>query len=72
MAACDKPIGWHTPWQNQPGSSAGLLEKTPGSFAFVGNGETSAPLHNPSYDFNDNVLRQGAEYFVAVARRRLR
>ena len=51
---------------------ARLLEKVPGNFAFIGNGETSAPLHNPSYDFNDNVLRQGAEYFVAVARQRLR
>src|SRR5262249_42253956 len=32
---------------------ARFLEHVPGCFAFVGNGEGSAPLHNPTYDFND-------------------
>jgi metal-dependent amidase/aminoacylase/carboxypeptidase family protein len=38
---------------------AQFLEHVPGCFVFVGNGEHSAPLHNPSYDFNDAGLLYG-------------
>jgi hippurate hydrolase len=50
---------------------ARFLARVPGCFGFIGNGEGSAPLHNPSYDFNDAALSQGAGWFVAMAARRL-
>ncbi|ANT53965.1 M20 aminoacylase family protein [Mesorhizobium amorphae] len=49
---------------------ARFLEHVPGCFVFLGNGD-SAPLHNPSYDFNDEGLLHGARFHAAIARRRL-
>lgn len=49
---------------------ARFLDHVPGCFVFLGNGD-SAPLHNPSYDFNDDGLLHGARYHAAVVRRRL-
>lgn len=43
-----------------------LLNERPGAYAFLGNGEHGAPLHNSSYDFNDDVLPIGASYFARV------
>jgi len=42
-----------------------MLEKRPGAFIFIGNGDT-AGLHNPAYDFNDDALPIGASYWVRV------
>lgn len=50
---------------------ARFLDHVPGCFAFVGNGEGSAPLHNPGYDFNDAGLLHGARLHAAIIRRRL-
>ena len=50
---------------------AQFLTHAPGCFAFIGNGEGSPPLHNPSYDFNDAALLGGARFHVAIVRRRL-
>ncbi len=50
---------------------AQFLSRVPGCFVFLGNGETSAPLHNPNYDFNDNGLIHGMRFHAAIARRRL-
>lgn len=50
---------------------ARFLQHVPGCFAFIGNGDTSAPLHNPSYDFNDAALSGGAAFHAAIVRRRL-
>ena len=50
---------------------AQLLDEVPGNFAFVGNGEASAPLHNPDYDFNDAALPSMIAYYVALVRARL-
>ncbi|UVF18137.1 M20 family metallopeptidase [Microvirga terrae] len=50
---------------------ARFLEHVPGCFAFIGNGESSAPLHNPAYDFNDEGLLFGARFHAAIARKRL-
>ena len=47
-----------------------FLEKVPGCYAFIGNGEGSeggCMVHNPGYDFNDRVLSTGASYWVKVA-----
>jgi hippurate hydrolase len=50
---------------------AQFLKHVPGCFVFVGNGEMSKPLHNPSYDFNDEGLLHGARLHAAIIRRRL-
>lgn len=50
---------------------ARFLTHVPGVFSFIGNGESSAPLHSPAYDFNDGALVHGAAVHVATARRRL-
>lgn len=52
-----------------------FLRVVPGAFAFIGNGdannEGAIPLHNAGYDFNDDVLTIGAEYFAELVRQRL-
>ncbi|KVZ13657.1 M20 aminoacylase family protein [Burkholderia stagnalis] len=49
-----------------------FLQAVPGNFIFIGNGEASAPggvpLHNATYDFNDEILSTGARYFAEIAR----
>lgn len=43
-----------------------LLQERPGSYLFVGNGD-SAPLHSPRYDFNDALIEPAATYWAALA-----
>ncbi|MBO9111995.1 amidohydrolase [Agrobacterium sp. S2/73] len=50
---------------------AQFLTKVPGCFVFLGNGEKSAPLHNPNYDFSDEGLVHGLRFHAGIARRRL-
>jgi amidohydrolase len=50
---------------------ARFLIHVPGCFVFIGNGEQSAPLHNPLYDFNDELLLRGARFHAAIVRQRL-
>ena len=50
---------------------ARFLAHVPGCFVFTGNGETSAPLHNPQFDFNDAGLPFAAGLHAAIVRRRL-
>ncbi|MBT8061864.1 MAG: amidohydrolase [Gammaproteobacteria bacterium] len=47
-----------------------LLER-PGCYVFVGNGdgEGGCMVHNPRYDFNDEILPLGATYWVRLAER---
>ncbi|MFJ4623451.1 hypothetical protein [Streptomyces sp. NPDC088812] len=44
----------------------------PGCFAFIGNGTEpgrgGAPLHSVDYDFNDDVLELGVQYYVTLVR----
>ena len=49
---------------------ARLLNHVPGNFMNIGNGN-SAPLHNPNYDFNDEILPYGARFFTDITRARL-
>lgn len=47
-----------------------FLEKVPGCYVFIGNGEGEdggCMVHNPGYDFNDRVLSTGASYWVQLA-----
>ena len=52
-----------------------FLKAVPGAFVFLGNGAEGepggTPLHNGSYDFNDEVLTTGAHYFAEIVRLRL-
>lgn len=48
-----------------------MLEGRPGAFVFTGNGEDSANLHSPHYDFNDDVIPLGASYWVELVETRL-
>ncbi|MGV2819040.1 M20 aminoacylase family protein [Phyllobacterium sp. SL163] len=42
-----------------------MLQETPGSYLFLGNGD-SAPLHSPLYNFNDEILPSAARYWVKL------
>ena len=54
-----------------------MLQEKPGCYVFIGNGEGEhrefghglgpCNLHNPSYDFNDDLLPIGATYWVRLA-----
>jgi hippurate hydrolase len=62
--------------RNKPPASASedfafMLEKAPGAYINLGNGETSAPVHNDRYDFNDEAIPYGASIFAALVERRL-
>lgn len=46
-----------------------LLER-PGSYIFIGNGE-SADLHHPAYNFDDNALPFGCSWYAQIAEQRL-
>jgi len=46
-----------------------FLEKVPGCYVNIGNGvgsEGGCMVHNPGYDFNDQVLSTGATYWVKL------
>lgn len=53
-----------------------MLQEKPGCYVFIGNGEGThrdtghglgpCNLHNPSYDFNDDLLPIGATYWVRL------
>jgi hippurate hydrolase len=42
-----------------------MLEQKPGTYFFVGNGD-SAGLHNPQYNFNDEILLPAALFWVRL------
>ena len=54
-----------------------MLQAKPGAYAFIANGDGShremghgggpCMLHNPSYDFNDDLIPLGATYWVRLA-----
>jgi hippurate hydrolase len=54
-----------------------MLEAKPGAYCFIANGDGShremghgagpCMLHNPSYDFNDDLIPLGATYWVRLA-----
>jgi hippurate hydrolase len=52
-----------------------FLEKVPGCYVFIGNGEGDeggCMVHNAGYDFNDRVLSTGASYWVRLTQAWLR
>jgi amidohydrolase len=54
-----------------------MLQAKPGAYVFIGNGDGAhremghgggpCALHNPSYDFNDDLIPLGATYWVQLA-----
>ena len=51
-----------------------MLQKRPGAYGWIGNGPGASDclLHNPGYDFNDEILPLGASYWVSLAERVLK
>jgi len=47
-----------------------MLQEKPGCYIWIGNGssENSCLLHNPHYDFNDDILPIGAAYWVKLVK----
>jgi len=58
-----------------PGSEdfAFMLEKVPGSYLFIGNGDGDSAgacmVHNPGYDFNDDNVAIGSAYWALLTER---
>jgi hippurate hydrolase len=52
---------------------AWFLKSVPGAFVWIGNGpaENGRELHNPRYDFNDEVLPVAANFLAETAKRAL-
>ena len=44
-----------------------FLEAKPGAYIWIGAGADRAMLHNPHYDFNDEILALGASYWARLA-----
>ena len=47
-----------------------LLEKKPGSYLYIGQGDEShkAHLHTTKYDLNDNLLPIGVNFWVELVK----
>ncbi len=50
-----------------------MLQEKPGCYVWLGNGPGTGgcTLHNPHYDFNDELLRLGISYWAQLVRRAL-
>ena len=49
-----------------------MLEKVPGSYFLIGNGDGDTAgacmVHNPGYDFNDDNIATGSDYWIRLTR----
>ena len=50
-----------------------MLEEKPGCYMLIGNGPSDGDclLHNPHYDFNDEIIPLGASYWVGLVEQEL-
>ena len=51
-----------------------MLEKRPGAYINIGNGDSGAgsvPVHNPNYNFNDEILPLGAAALAGIVEKKL-
>jgi hippurate hydrolase len=60
-------VDLRTPAQLASEDFAYFLQKRPGAFFFLGNGN-SAPLHSSDYDFNDQIIATGVEFWCRLIR----
>lgn len=44
-----------------------FLQEIPGAYIWIGNGEKSSSLHSSEYDFNDDLICNGANYWIQLA-----
>jgi hippurate hydrolase len=73
--AAEKVVGAQNVDRHQPARLGGedfsyMLQARPGAIIFVGNGN-SASLHHPDYDFNDDALAYGVEFWTRIVEERL-
>jgi hippurate hydrolase len=49
-----------------------MLEKVPGSYLLIGNGDGDSAgacmVHNPGYDFNDDNIATGSDYWIQLVK----
>jgi len=47
-----------------------MLQQVPGCYAFIGNGHGDSDefIHAPRYDFNDDIIASGVNYWVELAK----
>jgi hippurate hydrolase len=62
--------------RNKPPANASedfsfMLEKVPGAYINLGNGEDSAAVHNPAYNFNDAAIPYGVALYGRIVERKL-
>ncbi len=48
-----------------------MLNERPGAYILIGNGN-SAPVHNPNYNFDDDIIPTGVAYWTQLTKSRLR
>jgi amidohydrolase len=48
-----------------------MLNERPGAYILIGNGD-SAPVHNPNYNFDDDIISTGVAYWTQLTKSRLR
>ncbi|QFZ85807.1 amidohydrolase [Variovorax paradoxus] len=66
-------VTWQTPPLSGSEDFAFMLERVPGCYLLIGNGEGDAHgacmVHNPGYDFNDSNVAVGGAYWVLLTER---
>ncbi|WP_084332440.1 M20 aminoacylase family protein [Marinobacterium jannaschii] len=67
--AGDENVDWAIAPSMGAEDFAFMLQQKPGAYIWIGNGAgpDCCALHNPHYDFNDEILPLGASYWVALS-----
>jgi hippurate hydrolase len=72
LVGAEKAI-WNGPAITASEDFAYMLEKLPGCYLFIGNGDGVSPgacmVHNPSYNFNDDNIAVGSAFWTALTQR---
>jgi hippurate hydrolase len=72
LVGADKAV-WNAPAITASEDFAYMLEKLPGCYLFIGNGDGASPgacmVHNPSYNFNDDNIAVGSAFWTALTQR---
>ncbi|MDB5799774.1 MAG: putative hydrolase/peptidase [Rhodocyclales bacterium] len=73
----EEAVGWMLRPSMGAEDFAYFLEKRPGCYVWIGNdseageGQGGCMLHNPRFDFNDDIIALGVTYWVRLAERYL-
>lgn len=70
VAGVEQVISDMRPWMTSEDFGF-MLERKPGAYVIVGNGVDSPMLHNPHYDFNDEVIPAGIAFWTRLVERQL-